>query len=256
MALTYQTDQITLNAANTDFTILTASASTTLVKNITWVHAGHNTNVKLSLTKTGGTKTVIAEYAATAGTPLKIWTDILPLEANDILHLQSDHIGSADVGYCIISYVEDTTSVAGQSIAVHTDVDITGVANGDTLVWNGSSTQFEPGTGGTPISDTDDVPEGATNLYHTTARVDARIAAASVTDLSDVTSAGIRDCGPSYRGHGTCATVAGSARRGISSNRGGTTASRAVPVVKAVPAVITLTGRRRGRVSCAAAAAR
>jgi hypothetical protein len=38
--------------------------------------------------------------------------------------------------------------------------------------------------------DTDDIAEGATNLYHTTARVDARIAAASVTDLSDVTSAG------------------------------------------------------------------
>lgn len=36
---------------------------------------------------------------------------------------------------------------------------------------------------------TDDVTE-ATNLYHTSARVDARIAAASVTDLSDVTSAG------------------------------------------------------------------
>jgi len=38
--------------------------------------------------------------------------------------------------------------------------------------------------------DTDDVAEGSTNLYFTNARADARIAAASVTDLTDVSSAG------------------------------------------------------------------
>ena len=68
MALTYKTDVVTLNAANTDFTILTASASSTLVKNITWIHDDHNTNVVLSITKSGGTKTRIGEYAATANT--------------------------------------------------------------------------------------------------------------------------------------------------------------------------------------------
>lgn len=46
------------------------------------------------------------------------------------------------------------------------------------------------GQTGVVVLDTDDISEGTTNLYHTTARVDARIAAASVTDLSDVTSAG------------------------------------------------------------------
>ena len=146
MALTYKTDQITLNAVNTDFTILTATASTTLVKNITWIHEDHNTNVILSLTKSGGTKTQIGTFSATADTPLKIWTDILPLEANDVLHLQSDHISSSDVGYCIVSYVEDTTSVAGQSIGVHTDVDITGITNGQVLKWNSTATEFQPGT--------------------------------------------------------------------------------------------------------------
>lgn len=35
-------------------------------------------------------------------------------------------------------------------------------------------------------ADTDDVPEGATNLYYTDTRADARIAAASIDDLSDV----------------------------------------------------------------------
>ena len=35
--------------------------------------------------------------------------------------------------------------------------------------------------------DTDDLSEGSTNLYYTDARADARIAAASLGDLSDVT---------------------------------------------------------------------
>lgn len=39
-------------------------------------------------------------------------------------------------------------------------------------------------------SDTDDLSEGATNLYYTDGRVDTRIAATSVTALNDVTSAG------------------------------------------------------------------
>ena len=42
------------------------------------------------------------------------------------------------------------------------------------------------GATGTVSLDTDDVSEGATNLYFTTARADAQIAAASISDLSDV----------------------------------------------------------------------
>ncbi len=38
------------------------------------------------------------------------------------------------------------------------------------------------------INNTDDVSEGTTNLYHTTARVDARIGAADIADLNDVSS--------------------------------------------------------------------
>jgi ribosomal silencing factor RsfS len=190
MALTYKTDQITLNAADTDFTILSASAASTLVKNITWIHADHGTTVILSLTKSGGTKTQIGSFTASANTATKIWTDILPLQANDVLHLQSNHISGTDVGYCVVSYVEDSNSVAGQSIGVHTDVDITGITNGQILKWNSTDTEFQPGDESVGLTDTDDLTEGTSNLYHTDARVDARIAAASVTDLSDVTSAG------------------------------------------------------------------
>ncbi len=38
------------------------------------------------------------------------------------------------------------------------------------------------------IGNTDDVSEGTTNLYHTSARVDARIGAADIADLNDVSS--------------------------------------------------------------------
>lgn len=189
MALTYKTDVITLNAANTDFTILTASASSTLVKNISWIHDDHNTNIILSITKSGGSKIAIGEYAATANTSTKIWTDVLPLGANDVLHLQSDHISGADVGYCVISYVEDTASVAGQSIAVHTDVSISNITDGQVLEWNNSTTQFEPATVSGGAADTDGLTEGSTNLYFTDARVAANSAVTANTAKISYTDA-------------------------------------------------------------------
>jgi len=188
MALTYKTDVITLNAANTDFTILTASASSTLVKNISWIHDDHNTNVILSITKSGGSKISIGEYAATASTSTKIWTDVLPLGANDVLHLQSDHISGTDVGYCVISYVEDTANVAGQSIGVHTDVSISGITDGQVLEWNNSTTQFEPATVSGGAADTDGLTEGSTNLYFTDARVAANSAVTANTAKVGITA--------------------------------------------------------------------
>jgi len=188
MALTYKTDVITLNAANTDFTILTASASSTLVKNISWIHDDHNTNIILSITKSGGSKISIGEYAATANTSTKIWTDVLPLGANDVLHLQSDHISSTDVGYCVISYVEDTANVAGQSIGVHTDVSISGITDGQVLEWNNSATQFEPATVSGGATDTDGLTEGSTNLYFTDARVAANSAVTANTAKVGITT--------------------------------------------------------------------
>jgi hypothetical protein len=46
------------------------------------------------------------------------------------------------------------------------------------------------GETGAVLVTADDVPEGSGSLYYTDARADARIAVASVTDLTDVTSAG------------------------------------------------------------------
>ena len=74
-----------------------------------------------------------------------------------------------------------------------TDVTITSPGNGHILKYNNVSRVWEnvPQTIPTPPPDTtDDLPEGTTNLYHTTARVNAVIGASSVTALTDVTSAG------------------------------------------------------------------
>jgi len=68
-------------------------------------------------------------------------------------------------------------------------------ANGQTLKWDG--TNWVPSDDNAPVTsvngetgdvvlDTDDISEGSTNLYYTDARADARIAAASIDDLSDV----------------------------------------------------------------------
>ena len=176
-----------MNAANTDFTILTASASTTLVKNITWIHEGHDTSVTLSLTKSGGTKTVIGIFAATSNISTKIWTDILPLEAGDVLFLQSTHISASDVGHCVVSYVTNTSSVSGQSIGVLTDVDLTGNASGKILSYNGN--QFTPIANSASISDTDALSEGSSNLYFTDARVAANSAVTANTAKNTYPSA-------------------------------------------------------------------
>ena len=54
---------------------------------------------------------------------------------------------------------------------------------GDSVVYDGSIWQkYDEQT----LNDTDALPEGATNLYYTDGRADARIAAASIDDLSDV----------------------------------------------------------------------
>jgi hypothetical protein len=66
---------------------------------------------------------------------------------------------------------------------------------GDFVIYDGAIWQRSASTDavssvngftGTVVLDTDDISEGATNLYFTNSRADARIAAASIDDLSDV----------------------------------------------------------------------
>lgn len=63
----------------------------------------------------------------------------------------------------------------------------------EVIGWNDAGTALTSYTAaelsliGAGFETTDDLPEGATNLYYTNARADARIATASIDDLSDVT---------------------------------------------------------------------
>ena len=102
-------------------------------------------------------------------------------------------------------YYTDTrvnNRVANLSISSLSDVDTSGVANNKILKYNSTAGRWEVGDDNVPVtidwsnvsnkpaipSDTDTVSEGSTNLYFTNARADARIAAASIFDLSNVPS--------------------------------------------------------------------
>lgn len=92
--------------------------------------------------------------------------------------------------------IDTTLTLSAESIGSLGDVDITGITNGQILEWDSANSKF---IAVTPVAgysstnfDTDfagktttDLAEGL-NLYYTDARADARIAAASIDDLSDV----------------------------------------------------------------------
>ena len=90
-------------------------------------------------------------------------------------------------------------SSTGIALSDLTNVDISGVTNGQALIWNGTkwvtgaptaagTVSSVNGLSGIVVLDTDDVSEGSTNLYYTNARVDTRIGLANLSDLADVSS--------------------------------------------------------------------
>jgi len=62
------------------------------------------------------------------------------------------------------------------------DVDTSGITNGQVLKWNASASQFEP-ENEFSISTTDDVTEGSSNYYYTTARFDSNFNTKTSDDL-------------------------------------------------------------------------
>jgi len=97
----------------------------------------------------------------------------------------------------VVGSESEQTSLTAQEgdVAVRTDENKSYVHNGGTagdmsdwqeLLTPTDAVQSVNGQTGSVVLDTDDIAEGSTNLYYTDARVDARIAAASIDDLSDV----------------------------------------------------------------------
>jgi len=90
------------------------------------------------------------------------------------------------------------TVISGTNINDLSDISITGIANGEILIYNSVSGNWENGVipsapvtsvntlTGAVVLDTDDISEGATNLYYTDARVSNVISLTSVNSLSDV----------------------------------------------------------------------
>lgn len=145
MANAYKVKHVEMNGSGY-FTALRATASTTLVKGIYFSHDDHNTVVTLALTKSGGSTIALCEVTHTADDMTQILPDTIALESGDQLEVKSTHISSSDVGHLTVNYVENTTSVSGQSIGVLTDVNIdTAPTNGQVLVWNDTADEFQPG---------------------------------------------------------------------------------------------------------------
>ena len=156
MANSFNTDQTSITSASTDITVFTATASTTLIKSVRVVHASGTSSATLSIIKSGSaTRSDMNTVALTQNELTDLISDVLPLESGDVIKVRTSHQPSE----VFVSYVENTTSVSAQSIDVLSDVDITTTAptNGQTLVWNSSAGEFEPGDAGGSTATLDDI---------------------------------------------------------------------------------------------------
>ena len=124
--------------------VFTATAANTVVASVVGTDAGGSANVEVLVKKSAGAIIELAYKAITTTTPTELLTAPVALEVNDAIYVRTSRTGTNFV----VSYVEDTANVAGQSITVLSDVDTTGVVNGDALVYNSTSGNWEPGAGG------------------------------------------------------------------------------------------------------------
>ena len=142
MANNYKVKTYSNSTTGTSQALFTASAATTLVKSVivNCDKTTPNVNAILRIKKSGGTEEMIKRQNITVQTAsYEMLYDVMPLEVGDALYAQSD---DTDITW-IMSWVENTTSVIGQSIDVLSDVDTTGKANGDVLTYNSTTGNWE-----------------------------------------------------------------------------------------------------------------
>ena len=150
MANNFKVKNFSNSTTNTSQALFTAAASTTLVKSII-VNCDKTTpsaTATLKLKKSGGAEELIKRVTVTSqDVSTELLYDVLPLEAGDALWATST---DTDLNF-MMSWVENTASVIGQSIDVLSDVDTAGKANGDVLTYNSTSGNWEaeaPAAGG------------------------------------------------------------------------------------------------------------
>jgi len=141
--------------AATSTRALLASAANTVVASVTGTDVGGAANVEVLVKKASGNIIELAYTAITTTTPTELLAAPVALEANDALYVRTSRTGTN----FIVSYVEDTEAVAGQSINVLSDVDTTGVVDGNALVYDLASGNWIPGAGGGGASAMDDLTD-------------------------------------------------------------------------------------------------
>ncbi len=150
MANNFKVKNFSNSATNTSQALFTASASTTLVKSIivNCDKASPSATGTLKLKKSGGAEELIKRVTVTSqDVSTELLYDVLPLEAGDALYATSS---DTDLNF-MMSWVENTTAAIGASLDALSDVDTTGVANGDVLTYNSTSGNWEaeaPAAGG------------------------------------------------------------------------------------------------------------
>jgi len=146
----------TTTRANTDFDTRLATKDTDALAegstNLYYTTARANTDIDARLTSTGVT-----------GAKITNW---------DTAYSWGDH---STAGYL--------TDLTGSTLTSLSDVDAVAGAgdDGKVLYYDHATTSFKWKTESGALSDTDGLPEGASNLYYTDARADARITAAGIT---------------------------------------------------------------------------
>lgn len=146
MSNQYNTEVINVSTTGSDVLVFTATASTTLLKNIYW-YSSSSANIQFKLKKNGGVVTEVSSFAAQANKQTPMYSSLIALEANDKVYLQSDAAGTLT-----IIYVQNSASLAGQSINILVDVDTNGRTTGDVLTYDGTDWVAQAFTGSSSLN--------------------------------------------------------------------------------------------------------
>ena len=184
MPLNYKSIQKSSASAAQSIEIYECTVTSALVKSIS-IHNGSSASADViaKIQKFGQTQKVLYQSKAIEiDATIQLLDEVVILENGDKIWIQFS-AGSIDSTTML---VESTAVLNATSVKELSDWSTTTPNDGQVPTWNSATGQYEPVDSSATISDTDDLSEGSTNLYYTNARADARIAAASIDDLSDV----------------------------------------------------------------------
>jgi hypothetical protein len=164
--------------------IYECTVTSALVKSMSIYNgSGGSADVIAKIKKSGQSQKVLYQNKSiVADSTIQLLDEVVILENGDEIWIQFS-AGSIDSTTML---VESTAVLNATSVKELSDWSTTTPNDGQVPTWNSATGQYEPVDSSATISDTDDLSEGSTNLYYTNARADARIAAASIDDLSDV----------------------------------------------------------------------